>query len=91
VLCLSGSYTQGAAGTLTVRISATSNDFFSITGTATLGGTLIVTAQGTLPGNGEWTILTAAGGEAPPFANTTVPAGFQVAYDATTVYVIPAA
>jgi hypothetical protein len=85
-----GDYTQGAAGTLSMRISAgPSNDKFFIGGTATLGGTLIVTAQGNLPA-ATWTIISATGGIVGTFDIETVPPGYEVTYGADNVNVEPA-
>jgi hypothetical protein len=86
-LVLNGAYTQAGSGTLDMRISATSNDWFSIMSAATLAGTLRVTAVGTLPPATTWTLLTAAGGVAGPFTNALLPAGLVDLYTAFTVSV----
>src|SRR5262249_42942547 len=48
-LTLTGDYTQGSAGTLIFRVAnGATNDVFTISGGATLAGTLTITAIGTL-------------------------------------------
>ncbi len=77
-LQLGGEYAQGAQGTLVMRISATTNDVFSIGAGATLDGTLTVTGAGILPppGTVTWTIITTGGGfGGTDFATFNLPLG----------------
>ena len=74
-LTINGNYTQNAGGSYNVQLQADpSSDLFSISGTATLSGTLNVT---TSPGGffqGEtFTILTAGSGVTPGFTTLNFP------------------
>jgi hypothetical protein len=92
-LAISSSYTQGSTGSLTMRIQDPANgvsDQLTAGTIAHLDGTLTVNAQGTLPANGEWTIITThfgLGGTG--FANEYPPTGFVVADDGFNVYIEP--
>jgi hypothetical protein len=86
ILALTGDYTQGTSATLDMRISASSNDWFSVGGTATLARTLRVTGLGPLPAATTWTLLTAAT-VVPAFTDAILPPGLLDLYDANNVYV----
>jgi hypothetical protein len=80
-LSLSGySYSQGSSGTLVMRIKdpaggGTPNDSLDVSNFAILGGTLTVTAQGTLPQVGTWVIITTGSGIVGNFATLNLPPG----------------
>jgi fibronectin-binding autotransporter adhesin len=75
-IAVSGNFTQGSTGTLVEEIaSGTSFDKLTVTGTATLGGTLAVTGlNGFVPTVGQsFAIITATGGVSGTFATVTSP------------------
>jgi outer membrane autotransporter protein len=69
-LTIAGNYVQGATGVYQAEVSLKASDLLVVTGTANLGGTLLVVPQQTYyaPGT-SWTILTAAGGVSGTFAS----------------------
>ncbi|MHC1711431.1 MAG: autotransporter domain-containing protein [Solidesulfovibrio sp.] len=69
-LTVAGNYIQNAAGNLLIEVSPTTNDLLTITGTATLAGTLtIAPVAGYYYRTGQsWTFLTAAGGVSGAFS-----------------------
>ncbi|WP_244644166.1 autotransporter outer membrane beta-barrel domain-containing protein [Azorhizobium oxalatiphilum] len=58
---LSGTFVQTAAGTLSLRVTSTGNDFLGITGTARLAGTLAVPFQTSTLAN-SYNLIAATGG-----------------------------
>jgi len=59
-LTVTGNYVQGATGLLEIEVSSTGSDLLAVTGSAQLGGTLLVKPFGTAPTDGQvFTILTA--------------------------------
>jgi hypothetical protein len=56
-------YTQGTQGTLIFRLgNGQTSDLFTISGAATLAGTVNFVAQGNLNARQVWTVITAGGG-----------------------------
>ena len=86
-----GDFTQTASGSLVLRVSP-AIDALSISGTATLAGTLtVVAASSTL--KAKYTLLTALGGVSGTFSNLVTSGSWgslspRVSYDATNVYLI---
>lgn len=74
ILNVTGSYTQNAGGAFNVGISATGAPNRLVAGTATLNGTLNVSAlHGAYAGGQQFRILTAAGGVTPAFSTVNLP------------------
>src|SRR5262249_15169342 len=75
-LAINGNYAQGAGGTLDLDVSSASTyDRVFITGTASLGGTLLVTPAGYTPVNGDqYALLSYSGSPTGTFATITAPA-----------------
>ena len=70
---VSTDYNQGSTGTLTIRLAnGNASDVLSVNGTATLDGTLTLTAQGSLDPNQMWKIM-ATNGIAGDFATFNWP------------------
>jgi len=61
---LNGNFVQGTTGKLAVDVNLanTASDRLSVTGTANLGGTIVVTPTGVSKGTNTFTVLTANGG-----------------------------
>ena len=75
-LTLTGDYTQGSAGTLIFRVAnGATNDVFTISGGATLAGTLTITAIGTLTAGQTWDLILAGVGITTDFTTKNWPDG----------------
>ncbi len=90
-LAIDGSYEQGPAGVLTIDIAGESDGQFdrvSVSGVATLNGTLIVSAPRDLqPAVGtRFTVLTAAAVQG-TFSKVSLPAGYRLARRSTALMV----
>lgn len=70
----SGGYTQGSTGTLTMRLSNTpDNDVLSISGSASLDGTLDVDATGSISGTHTWDMISLASAPSGDFGTKDLP------------------
>jgi hypothetical protein len=74
-LHVSGNYTQGSSGTLSMRLdNSSASDLVTVGGTATLGGTLTLTGLHTLTGAGQtWTLISAGNNITTDFATINWP------------------
>jgi autotransporter-associated beta strand protein len=78
-LNVTGSYVQNAGGTFIASISGTGPIHRLVAGTATLDGTLNVSAiHGAYVAGQQYTILSAAGGVAPAFSTVNLPSFLKV-------------
>lgn len=82
VTTITGNYVQGPSGTLTMELGGTTQgtqyDFLDVSGTATLGGTLIISLFGGFTprlGN-SFSLIDASGGISGTFATINVPTGY---------------
>jgi len=79
-------YTQGTQGTLIFRVGNGSvKDVFTISGAATLAGTLTITAVGTLTAGQTWDVLLAGVGITTDFTTKNFPADGNPDWDAASV------
>ncbi len=78
-LSVNGNYTQGALGTLAVAVTPQSASLLSVGGSATIGGTILVTpAAGAYATGRIYPVLTAGSGVAGTFASTEVASNANV-------------
>ena len=76
-LLIYGNFTQGSSGQLNMRMANGGiSDGLSVTGTATLGGTLDLTGVETLDDNQQWTLVTTGSGISGDFATKNWPDGY---------------
>jgi len=87
-LSVQGDYSQAVGGTLTVEVNATQSDVLSMTGTASIDGTLRVALQGAFPSPGtSFTVLTAGSVMGAFNSGIIAPCGVTVTYEPTQIRV----
>ncbi|UVN47047.1 autotransporter domain-containing protein [Pseudomonas mosselii] len=69
-LNVSGNFTNGATGTLVIDLATSPVNYLNVGGTANLGGSLMVANLAS--GNGQYTVVSAAGGVTGTFATTNL-------------------
>ncbi|WP_162262547.1 beta strand repeat-containing protein, partial [Bosea sp. Root483D1] len=78
-LAVTGNATFNAGSTYRVEIAGAAADLFTVTGTASLAGTIqLVAGGGSYSFNAPYTVLTAAGGRTGTFGNVTTVGSFGV-------------
>jgi len=85
---VTGVFAQTSTGTLGLRVSPTSADKLSVTGTAKLGGTLNVSGANGIYGNTRYTLVSTTGGISGSFSgySTNLSNATNLFYDANNVY-----
>ncbi len=89
---LGGTFAQGSGGTLRTTLAPTNNQQVNVAGTASLGGTLDVTAVAGAYRIGRYTLMTSAGLGGSTFSSfshnlaSVTSLGYRLAYDASHVY-----